>query len=168
MLVAIGWLRPAAGAAWLPTHRHMVAAPLFARFTYQAPRSALLSGVRAGRATIQEVLVTAPTPVGPHLRVVRDPRPGQVVECPVASCVEVRFTPGLVSRWRIKERPGHLVPISQGDHHFTFVVFAGRSNSEYGPLRLVRLRSDRADTDSEVEERELHVLPSVRLAALPA
>ena len=109
--------------------------------------------------------MTTPTPIRPDLRVLRDPRPGQVVECPVASCVEVRFTPGLVSRWRIEESPGHLVPISQGDHHFTFVVFTGRSDSEYRPLRLVRFRSDRPGAEGEVEERELHVLPSVRLVA---
>lgn len=110
--------------------------------------------------------MSALTPTRPSLRVLRDPRPGQVVECPVASCVEVRFTPGLVSRWRIKESPGHLVPISQGDHHFTFVVFAGRSDSDYGPLRLARFRPDRAD--AEVEERELHVRPSLRRIAQPA
>lgn len=109
-----------------------------------------------------------PTPIKPTLRVVRDPRPGLIVECPVASCVEVRFTPGLVSRWRLEAAPGHLVPISQGDHHFTFVVFAGRADSDYQPLRLVRFRPDRDGADGEVEERELHVLPSARLVAQPA
>jgi len=79
--------------------------------------------------------------------------------------VEVRFTPGLVSRWRIEESPGHLVPISQEDHHFTFVVFAGRPDEDYRPLRLVRFRPDR---DCDVEERELHVLPSLRREPQPA
>lgn len=95
-------------------------------------------------------------PVRPAIRVVRNPRPGLVVECPVASCLELRFTPGLVSRWRIQESPGHLVAISQGDHQFTFVVFAVRPEDEPAPLRLARFRSDR---ECDVEERELHVLP---------
>lgn len=93
-------------------------------------------------------------PNWPALRVVSDPRPDQVVECPVASCLEVRFQTRLASRWRIEERPGHLVPISEGDHHFTFMVFAGQR--ELRPLRLVRYRSD---GERDVEERSLHVFP---------
>jgi len=82
--------------------------------------------------------------------------------------LEVRFTPGLVSRWRLEQSPGHLVPISQGNHHFTFVVFAARPESEDQPLRLVRFRPDRDGAAGEVEVRELHVLPSARLVAQPA
>lgn len=95
-------------------------------------------------------------PVRPIVRVVRNPRSGIVLECPVASCLELRFTPGLVSTWRIEETPGHLVPISHGDHDFTFVVFDARPEDEPAPLRLVRFRPDR---DGDVEVRELHVLP---------
>lgn len=93
-------------------------------------------------------------PVRPTVRVVRNPRSGLVLECPVASCLELRFTPGLVSSWRLEETPGHLVPISHGDHHFTFVVFDARAEDQPAPLRLVRFRPE-----YDVEVRELRVLP---------
>ncbi|MEP9381875.1 hypothetical protein [Nocardioides sp. KR10-350] len=96
------------------------------------------------------------------LRTIRDPRGGQVIECPVATCVEVSFTPSLVSKWRIEDSPGHLVPLSEGDHHFVFMVFSART--EPTPLRLVRYRPDREDA---LEERTVHVLPSDRFAGWP-
>jgi len=101
-----------------------------------------------------------PADVTASLRTVRDPRSGQVVESPVASCVEISFTSTLASRWRIEEAPGHLVPLSQTDDGFVFMVFSPRS--EPRPLRLVRFRVDR---EGDLEERVVHILPSDRVGA---
>jgi len=105
-------------------------------------------------------MAAVPADLPTSLRTVRDPRSGQVVECPVASCVEVSFAPTLASRWRIEAAPGHLVPLSQGDHSFVFMVFSPRA--EPTPLRLVRSRVDRA---GDLEVRLVHVLPRDRIGA---
>ena len=86
-------------------------------------------------------------------RVVEDPRPGDVLTVPAGSRLHVRFRRSL-SAWRVEERPGHLVPLEEGDHGFEFLVF-GTPDASARPLRLVRQRADRAG-DGEV--RDLIVL----------
>ena len=87
-------------------------------------------------------------------QVLRDPSHGHVVTVPTGSQLAVRFPAGLgISRWRIADRPGHLVPINEGHHEFLFVVFG---TDEPLPLRLVRYR---ADGEEHVEERHLYVVP---------
>jgi hypothetical protein len=82
--------------------------------------------------------------------VLEDPVTGQVVDAGVGSCLRVSFRRGLgTSRWRVADRPSYLVPLEEGDHDFSFLVFEP-SGSEPGPadrtLRLVRQRVDRPDT----------------------
>lgn len=77
-------------------------------------------------------------PVRRHL--VQDPRSGEVLTVPPGTHLEVRFRPALVSRWRVEARPGHLVPLEEGDHAFVFLVFDGGCPE---PLRMVRQRGDR-------------------------
>lgn len=89
-------------------------------------------------------------------RILRDPRPGQLVRIPPGSRLEVRFRRrGLgLSRWRVGDRPGHLVPLVEGDHGFEFLVFRGDGDGPQ-PLRLVRSRVDRPGSR---EVRDLMVL----------
>ena len=77
-------------------------------------------------------------------RILRDPKPGQVVRLPAGSRLEVRFRRrGLgLSRWQVEDRPAHLVPLAEGDHGFQFLVFQGQDDRPQ-PLRLVRSRVDR-------------------------
>ena len=77
-------------------------------------------------------------------RILRDPKPGQVVRLPAGSRLEVRFRRrGLgLSRWQVEDRPAHLVPLVEGDHGFHFLVFQGQDDRPQ-PLRLVRSRVDR-------------------------
>jgi len=93
----------------------------------------------------------------PTVRTVHDPRSGQVIEAAVASCLEISFPPTLASRWRIEGESRHLVPLSEGDHNFVFMVFSARTEPE--PLRLVRYRVEHG---GDVEQRVLHVLPTER------
>jgi hypothetical protein len=77
-------------------------------------------------------------------RVLRDPKPGQVVRVPPGGRLEVRFRRrgrGL-SRWQVEDRPAHLVPLVETDHGFHFLVFQGPDDRPQ-PLRLVRRRIDR-------------------------
>ena len=74
--------------------------------------------------------------------VVDDPRAGDVLTVPAGSRLHVRFRRSL-SSWRVDDRPGHLVPLEEGDHGFEFLVF-GTPDAAARPLRLVRLRADRS------------------------
>jgi hypothetical protein len=87
--------------------------------------------------------------------VLRDPRPGEVVRLPAGTQLEVRFRRrGLgLSRWQLADRPGHLVPLEEGDHAFRFLVFTGPDRAHR--LRLVRSRVDRSEPP---EVRDLTVL----------
>lgn len=90
-----------------------------------------------------------------EVHVVTNPEPGQVVRLVAGSRLELRFARrGLgTSRWRVEDRPGHLVPLtsgSEGGHDFQFLVF-GREDSRPQPLRLVRYRPDRVG-DAEVRD----------------
>lgn len=123
--------------------------------TASAPTATATRATRAPRGRSGQ----GPGPCPTSLTTVRDPRSGQVIEAPIASCVEIGFAPTLASTWRIAEAPGHLVPLSQGDHTFVFMVFSPRS--EPTPLRLVRSRHD----DGDLEERVVHVVPR-QLAAV--
>jgi hypothetical protein len=89
-------------------------------------------------------------------RVVYDPESGHVLTVPPGTQLEVCFRPSRlgISRWQVEDRPGHLVPLEEGDHGFRFLVFdpaaqAGR------PLRLVRRR---VDSSGPSEVRDLTVL----------
>jgi hypothetical protein len=75
--------------------------------------------------------------------VLRDPKAGEVVRLQAGTHLEVQFRRrGLgLSRWQVEERPGHLVPLEEGDHSFRFLVFSGSDHTR--PLRLVRRRVDR-------------------------
>ena len=77
-------------------------------------------------------------------RILRDPKPGQVVRLPAGSRLDVRVRRrGLgLSRWQVEDRPAHLVPLVEGDHGFSFLVFQGQDDRPQ-PLRLVRSRVDR-------------------------
>ena len=77
-------------------------------------------------------------------RILRDPKPGQLVRLPAGSRLEVRFRRrGLgLSRWQVEDHPAHLVPLAVGDHGFHFLVFQGQDDRPQ-PLRLVRSRVDR-------------------------
>ena len=94
-------------------------------------------------------------PIRTH-RILRDPKPGQVVRLQAGSCLEVRFRRrGLgLSRWQVEDRPPHLLPLEQGDHGFQFLVFRGPDDGPQ-PLRLVRSRVDRPGRG---EVRDLLVL----------
>ncbi|HEU5036127.1 MAG TPA: hypothetical protein VFT70_03925 [Nocardioides sp.] len=89
---------------------------------------------------------------GTQHRILRDPRPGEVVRLPAGSRLEVRFRRrGLgLSRWQVEDRPAHLVPLSVDDHGFDFLVFQGEDDRPR-PLRLVRRRVDRPGS-SEVRD----------------
>jgi hypothetical protein len=89
-------------------------------------------------------------------RILRDPKPGQLVRLPAGSRLEVRFRRrGLgLSRWQIEDRPAHLVPLEEGDHGFHFLVFAGQDEQPQA-LRLLRSRVDRPGS---AEVRDLIVL----------
>jgi hypothetical protein len=89
-------------------------------------------------------------------RILRDPKPGEVVRVPAGSRLEVRFRRrGLgLSRWQVEYRPAHLVPLQEGDHGFHFLVFRGDHEGPH-PLRLVRSRVDRPGSG---EVRDLVVL----------
>ena len=88
--------------------------------------------------------------------VLQDPAPGDVVRVSPGTQLAVRFRRrGLgLSRWHLVDRPGHLVPLEEGDHDFVFLVF-GVDSDDDRPLRLVRRRVDQAGTD---EVREVTVL----------
>ncbi len=87
--------------------------------------------------------------------VLRDPKAGEVVRLPAGTHLEVRFRRrGLgLSRWQVEDRPGHLLPLEEGDHAFQFLVFSDTDRSR--PLRLVRSRLDRSGPS---EVRDLTVL----------
>ncbi|HEY0950617.1 hypothetical protein [Nocardioides sp.] len=85
--------------------------------------------------------------------VVEDPRPGDVLTVPAGSRLHVRFSRTL-SSWSVADRPGHLVPLEEGDHGFEFLVF-GTPEAAPDPLRLVRQRADRTGPS---EVRDLIVL----------
>ncbi len=87
--------------------------------------------------------------------VMSDPQSGAVVQLPAGTRLELTFRRrGLgLSSWQVEERPGHLVPLEQGDHGFQFLVFSGQDSRR--PLRLVRSRPDRPD---RTEVRDLTVL----------
>ena len=89
-------------------------------------------------------------------RILRDPKPGEVVRVPAGSRLEVRFRRrGLgLSRWQVEDRPAHLLPLAEGDHGFHFLVFRGDQAGPH-PLRLVRKRVDRPGSG---EVRDLVVL----------
>lgn len=88
--------------------------------------------------------------------VLQDPPPGHVLRVSPGARVAVRFRRrGLgLSRWHLVDRPGHLVPLEEGDHGFVFLVFGGQGADDR-PLRLVRRRVDRAGAE---EFRDLIVL----------
>ena len=87
--------------------------------------------------------------------VLADPESGAVVRLPVGTRLELTFQRrGLgLSRWQVEDRPGHLVPLEQGDHGFQFLVFSDQGSRH--PLRLVRSRPDRP---GRTEVRDLTVL----------
>lgn len=89
-------------------------------------------------------------------RILRDPKPGEVVQVPAGSRLEVRFRRrGLgLSRWQVEDRPAHLLPLEVGSHDFHFLVFHGDRAGTH-PLRLVRSRVDRPGSS---EVRDLVVL----------
>lgn len=73
-----------------------------------------------------------------------DPSPREVVHLSPGTKLEVVFTgSGLVSRWRLEERPGHLVLLNRTRHSFTFLVFAG--DDDVAPLVLRRTGRSGAD-----------------------
>jgi hypothetical protein len=90
------------------------------------------------------------------LHVLQDPQPGQVLTVPAGTRLAVRFRRrGLgLSRWQVVDRPGHLLPLEEGDHGFLFQVFGSEDSGEQ-PLRLVRRRIDRPGSG---EVRDLTVL----------
>jgi hypothetical protein len=90
------------------------------------------------------------------LHVVQDPQPGHVLTVSPGTRLAVKFRRrGLgLSRWHVVDRPGHLVPLEEGDHGFVFLVF-GDEGTDDRPLRLVRRRVDRPGFD---EFRDLTVL----------
>lgn len=90
-------------------------------------------------------------------RILRDPKPGEVVRVPAGTRLEVRFRRrGLgLSRWQVEDRPAHLFPLAEGDHGFDFLVFRGDEAGRPHPLRLVRRRVDRPGPG---EVRDLVVL----------
>ena len=89
--------------------------------------------------------------------VLQDPQPGQVLTVAPGTRLELRFRRrGLgLSRWQVVDRPGHLVPLEEGDHNFLYLVFGGDGATER-PLRLVRRRVDRPG-DGEVRDLTVRV-----------
>ena len=87
--------------------------------------------------------------------VLRDPKPGEVVQLSAGTHLEVRFRRrGLgLSRWQVEDRPAHLLSLEEGDHAFQFLVFSGAATEQ--PLRLVRRRLDRP---GPTEVRDLTVV----------
>ncbi len=73
--------------------------------------------------------------------VVNDPRAGDVLTVAAGSRLYVRFRRTL-GCWRVVDRPGHLVPLEEGDHGFEFLVFR-TPDAAPRPLRLVRHRAGR-------------------------
>lgn len=98
------------------------------------------------------------TAVAPTVNVVSDPATGDVLTAEAGTYLQLRFArKGIVlSEWRIADRPGHLLPLDEGDHAFTFLVFGDGAPQ---PLRLARFRTDRSEPS---EERELFVIPAQR------
>lgn len=97
-------------------------------------------------------VTTKPAPT----QVLQDPQPGHVLTVTPGTRLAVKFRRrGLgLSRWQLVDRPGHLLPLEEGDHGFVFLVF-GPDDTDPRPLRLVRRRIDRAGYD---EVRDLVVL----------
>ncbi len=86
----------------------------------------------------------------PLVHVVEEPTPGQVVELPAGSRLELRFRPRLKGGgWEVAGSPGHVVPLVRDGHELTFLVFSGSGGGVEAPLRLVRRREAR---DAEVRE----------------
>jgi hypothetical protein len=93
--------------------------------------------------------------VDDRIVVLRDPRPGTIVELSPGSQLAVRFRPGLgPSRWQVAELPGYLVPLVQAGHEFQFLVFGCPDGGV--PLRLERRHPER---ESVREVCELLVVP---------
>lgn len=87
--------------------------------------------------------------------VVRDPRPGTIVELPAGSQLAVRFRQRLgASRWRLEALPGHLLALSEGDGEFQFLVFGAGDGSV--PVRFERRHPER---EMAHEVCELLVVP---------
>ena len=98
-----------------------------------------------------------PTSRPSHLHVVSDPPCGEVIRLPAGSRLEVRFArPGLgISTWQIQDRPGHVLPLAEDRTGFSFLVFGEDEAAASRPLRLVRVRPDRAEP---TDVRDLTVL----------
>ena len=97
-------------------------------------------------------VTTKPAPT----HVLQDPQPGHVLTVSPGTRLAVKFRRrGLgLSRWHLEDRPGHLLPLEEGDHGFVFLVF-DLHDTDDRPLRLVRRRVDRQGSD---EVRDLVVL----------
>jgi hypothetical protein len=89
--------------------------------------------------------------------VVRDPRPGTIVELAAGSQLAVTFRRGIgASRWHVAGLPGHLVLLSARGHEFQFLVFGHHDASV--PIRFERRHPDR---DMSHEVCELLVVPAL-------
>ncbi|MBZ5740640.1 hypothetical protein [Nocardioides mangrovi] len=92
----------------------------------------------------------------PQIHVVEDPAAGQVVQLAAGSALQVRFRRRFGGgTWEVSGRPDHLVPLAEGTHELTFLVFSGPGEGHEAPLRLVRRRTAQADP---CEVRELRVV----------
>jgi hypothetical protein len=74
--------------------------------------------------------------------VVRDPRPGTIVELTPGSHLTVTFRRGIgASRWHVTGQPGHLVLLAEHGHEFQFLVFGHHDASV--PVRFERRHPER-------------------------
>ena len=82
--------------------------------------------------------------------VVRDPRPGTIVELTPGSHLTVSFRRGIgASRWHVAGQPGHLVLLAERGHEFQFLVFGCADGPV--PLRLERRHPEREITHEVCE-----------------
>jgi hypothetical protein len=87
--------------------------------------------------------------------VIRDPRPGTIIELAPGSHLAVTFRRGIgASCWHVTALPGHVLLLADRGHEFQFLVFGHQDGSV--PVRFERRHPEREIAN---EVCELLVVP---------
>jgi hypothetical protein len=100
-------------------------------------------------------LSSAASVVEERFVVLRDPRPGTIIELAPGSHLAVTFRRGIgASSWHVTELPGHVLLLAERGHEFQFLVFGHQDGAV--PVRFERRHPER---EMAHEVCELLVVP---------
>jgi hypothetical protein len=137
---------------------------LFGARAYQTVCSVLITCDNSSAANPRRQVMTAVFPaslstpasvVEDRFVVIRDPRPGTIIELAPGSHLAVTFRRGIgASSWHVTELPGHVLLLAERGHEFQFLVFGHQDGAV--PVRFERRHPER---DIAHEVCELLVVP---------